>query len=71
MRQFVLKKNYYFLAEGTVLKQDVEHTYFVSMSDDDWMDSNIIGSIRISRLVVENTPDIFEEVEWVPPKGVR
>lgn len=64
MRRFVLEQNYYFIARGTILKQNKEGNYFISMSDSDWIACPIrVGRLVISGRVVENQPDIFQEIE--------
>lgn len=63
-RRFVLKQNYFFIASGTILKQNIAGDYFVSMPDSDWIMCKVrVGRMDISGRFVENNPDIFEEIK--------
>lgn len=64
-REFVLARNYFFLAAGTRLKRDARGDYYVSMSDDDWIHSGIhlpVNALRVEAARVEHRPEIFREV---------
>jgi hypothetical protein len=61
-RQFVLKTDFYFLARGTMLKQDIAGNYFVSCEDDVPISIRAMG-IKINGGIVENRPDIFKEID--------
>lgn len=61
-RQFVLKKNYGFLAEGTLLTEKLDGNYQVDTSD---INVKYIhcNDIMLSCGLVEGRPDIFKEVK--------
>ena len=63
-REFISIKPWYFLGMGVTLKQNIQGDYFVSMPDDDWFDSMFqIGEApQLPRALVENRPDIFQEI---------
>lgn len=63
-KTFRLKQNYFVLAAGTILKECMAGDYYVPFSDKDCVESGIWAfGISISGDVVENNPDIFEEIE--------
>lgn len=61
-RVFRLKLEYLFLAEATILKRNINGDYFISMSDETWQKAGIEGNVTIRGDVVENTPDVFEDI---------
>jgi hypothetical protein len=61
-RKFEVIKPYYFLAKGTILKQDISGNYFVSMSDDGFLTCRIHGDVRVEGGVVENMKRNFREI---------
>lgn len=61
-RIFRLRLDYLFLVEGTILKGNVDGDYFISMSDNAWCQAGVDGNVTIRGDVVENTPDVFEDI---------
>ena len=63
MRTFELTQNYYCFAAGTILKEDINGNYYVSMADETYLEARFIGSIpKINGAVVHSHPDVFREV---------
>lgn len=60
-RIFRLKLEYLFIVEGTILNRDINGDYFISMSDA-WRQAGVKGVVVIRGDVVENTPDVFEDI---------
>lgn len=60
----VLKTNFNFLSRGTVLRQDCNGNYFVSLPDEEIVNSPIQHSkITLDKHCVEGMPDIFELID--------
>lgn len=58
---YVLARPYYFLAEGTILKMNIKGDYFISMTDEAWIESQIpVPSITIPGTVILENPDTFQ-----------
>lgn len=65
---YLVTKQYYFLAKGTVLKKsDVGDYYFVSMQDEDVLSSRIVTRPLIEGGTVEANKEHFLEVLEVSP----
>lgn len=64
-KQFMLTKDYYYLAAGTFLKQNVYGDYYVVMSDDMYKRSKITHTTTgpvLPSIIVESCPGTFERV---------
>lgn len=64
-KQFILTKDYYYLAAGTFLRRNVYGGYYVVMSDDMYKRSKITHTTTgpvLPAMVVETYSSIFEEV---------
>ncbi len=60
----VLKVNFKFLAQGTVLRKDHEGNYFVSIPDEDYVSSPINNQkISVNGHFVESHPETFELID--------
>lgn len=59
-------KPYYFIATGTILKQNIHGDYFIAMPDDEWIESRIHISTNfyIEGGVVEHKEDTFKELNF-------
>jgi hypothetical protein len=60
----ILRVNFKFLAQGTVLRKDHEGNYFVSIPDEDYLSSPIDNQkITVNGHYVEAHPEVFEIIE--------
>ena len=60
----ILRVNFEFLAQGTVLRKDCDGNYFVSLPDEDLVRSPINRKkITVDGHYVESHPEIFELIE--------
>lgn len=60
----ILKVNFKFLAQGTVLRKDNEGNYFVSIPDEDYINSPIKNNkIAVNGHYIESHPEIFKLIE--------
>lgn len=67
----VLKVNFKFLAQGTVLRKDNEGNYFVSIPDEDYLSSPINNQkITVNGYFVESHPETFELIDKDESKAV-
>jgi hypothetical protein len=63
LKTYIVVKQYYFLAAGTILKEAAAgHEYFVSMSDSDFLRSRIVGRPIIDADTVEENKEHFLDV---------
>lgn len=62
LKTYRLIKPYYFLAAGTILKRDIRGYYFVSQTDDQWVECHIYGNVKVSGRVVESDSATFREM---------
>lgn len=60
----ILRVNFKFLSQGTVLRKDNEGDYFVSIPDEDYLNSPINNNkITVNGHYVEAHPETFEIIE--------
>lgn len=60
----ILKVNFKFLAQGTVLRKDHEGNYFVSIPDEDYINSPVNNNkIAVNGHYVKSHPEIFKLIE--------
>ncbi len=63
-RIFRVKLDYLCVASNTILKQNINGDYLVFISDVAWQKAGFSGyaGLTIKGEVVENTPDVFEDI---------
>ena len=61
-KMFRVNINYMFIAQDTILERDSDGNYHALFSLRDQAKSGILKGFVLEGKIVENTPDVFEEV---------